>query len=145
KPDQKKAIIEELRQRWGKFEGAKIKVKDFQQGMPMPAPVEVKILGDNLGTLRELAAQIEDSLKATPGTLYVHNPVKNHKSDIRVHINKAKAHSFGVPMVNIARAVRAAVSGLSVGTYTESGEKDTDYTVQLTVPRSAYPDLTIFS
>src|SRR5699024_3605959 len=98
KPDQKKAIIEELRQRWGKFEGAKIKVKDFQQGMPMPAPVEVKILGDNLGTLRELAAQIEDSLKATPGTLYVHNPVKNHKSDIRVHINKAKAHSFGVPM-----------------------------------------------
>lgn len=144
KSDEKKKIIEKLRNKWTPFEGAKIEVKDFQQGMPMAAPVEVRILGDNLDTLRHLAAQIEDSLKKTAGTVYVNNPLKNLKSDIRVHINKEKAQSFGVPTVNIATAVRTAIAGMSVGTYTDPEDNDKDYDIRLTVDRPSYPDLKVF-
>src|SRR5699024_2306046 len=91
-----------------------------------------------------LADRVEDTLKVTEGGMYVNNPIKNLKSDIRLKINKDKAQSLGVPTVNIATAVRTAIAGSSVGTYTDPNDNDKDYDIQLTVPRLSYPDLTIF-
>lgn len=141
----KKEIIDKLRDRWRYFEGSKIEVKDFEQGMPMDAPVEVRILGDNLDTLRNIAAQVEEEIALTEGSLYVGNKIKNLKSDIRVRINKAKAQSLGVPTANIGRAVRTAVAGLSVGSFSDPNEDDDEYDIQLTVPRPAYTDLSVFN
>src|SRR5699024_9655602 len=88
--DEKRALIDHLRKRWTPFEGAKVKVKDFQQGIPMSAPIEVKLLGNNLDTLRSLAGRVAKLLGTTEGTIYIDNPVKNLKSDIQVQINKPK-------------------------------------------------------
>jgi multidrug efflux pump subunit AcrB len=42
-----------LRDRYKKIPGAKIEVKAFQQGPPVPAPIEFRILGNNLDTLEK--------------------------------------------------------------------------------------------
>lgn len=144
KAKEKKDIIDDLRTRWRYFEGSKIEIKDFEQGMPMEAPVEVRVLGDNLDTLRNIAAEIEKEIELTEGSLYVGNKIKNLKSDIRVRIDKAKAQSLGVPTANIGRAVRTAIAGLSVGSFSDPDEDDDDYDIRLTVPRSAYTDLSVF-
>lgn len=141
----KRAIIEKLRNKWTPYPGAKIEVKDFQQGTPMAAPVEVKIFGDDLDTLRKLAAQVADSLATTDGTVYINDPVKNLKSDIRVHIDKARAQSLGIPTANIANAVRMAVTGLTAGTVTNPDDPDNNYDILVTVPRPSYPDLSVFN
>lgn len=143
--DEKKEIIEQLRNRWTPFEGAKVEVKDFQQGTPMAAPVEVKLLGDNLDTLRSLAGRVEDMLDATDGTIYVNNPVKNLKSDIAVSIDKAKAQSLGVPTINISRAVRTSIAGTPVGTFTDPDEDNKDYSIVLTTAHPSYANLTVFN
>ncbi len=143
--DEKRAIIEQLREKWTPFEGAKVEVKDFQQGTPMAAPVEVKLLGDNLDTLRLLASRVEDMLVATNGTMYVKDPVRNLKSDIAVHLDKAKAQSLGVPSVNVSRAVRMAIAGMPVGVFTDPNEDNKDYNILLTTAHPAYPDLTVFN
>ncbi|MFH0735203.1 MAG: efflux RND transporter permease subunit [bacterium] len=129
-PKRKLELIEELRNKWTPYEGAKIEVKDFEQGPPVVAPVEVRLFGDNLDTLRSLAAKVETVIKNTEGTLYVNNPVSNLKSDIRVIINKEKAAMLGIPIINIDRTIRLAVAGFEVGKMTD-GDGD-NYNIQFT-------------
>jgi multidrug efflux pump subunit AcrB len=145
KPGKKLEIIEKLRNKWTPYPGAKVEVKNFEQGEPIISPVEVRLQGDDLDTLRMLAGQVENLLQQTEGTLYVNNPVRNLKTDIRVLANKDKAQMLGVPTVNIGRTVRMAIAGLPVGTFTNPDTKGDDYSILLTTPRPAYPDLTVFN
>ncbi len=142
--NRKVEIIEQLRKKWTPYPGAKVEVKDFEQGQPIISPVEVRLLGDNLDTLRNLAGRIENMLLHTKGTIYVNNPLKNLKSDIKVDINKEKANALGIPTVNIDRTVRMAVAGLEIGKFINPNAKGDDYSILLTTNRPSYPDLSVF-
>jgi multidrug efflux pump subunit AcrB len=132
-PERKLEIINELRDTFQQFPGAKIEVKNFEQGPPVVAPVEVRLFGDNLDTLRSVAAQVEKLLKQTEGTIYVNNPVANLKSDIRVVINQEKARMTGINTVDIDRTVRLAVAGLDMGKFSDADGED--YNIHLTTPK----------
>jgi multidrug efflux pump subunit AcrB len=142
-PDKKLELIEKFRKKWTPYPGAKIEVKNFEQGPPVVAPVEVRLFGDNLDTLRLLAGRVEEMLQKTQGTIYVNNPVSLLKTDIKVAINKEKAQMLGVPTVNIDRTVRLAVAGLNLGKYTDNNEND--YNILLTRSREERPTLDVFS
>ncbi|RDC54476.1 AcrB/AcrD/AcrF family protein [Pedobacter chinensis] len=143
--DRKIEIIEMLRKKWTPYPGAKVEVKDFEQGQPIISPVEVRLLGDNLDTLRSLAAKVEGMLLKTQGTIYVNNPLKNLKSDIKVDINKEKAQALGIATINIDRTVRMAVAGLEVGKFLNPKSTGDDYSILLTTSRPSYPDLSVFN
>ncbi|HEY3429919.1 MAG TPA: efflux RND transporter permease subunit [Cyclobacteriaceae bacterium] len=121
---EKLALIEELRAKWTPYPGAKVEVRNFEQGPPINAPVEVRLFGENLDTLRSLANHVEKMLEQTKGTMYVQNPVMHLKSDIKVDINKEKAQMLGVPTVTIDRTVRLAVAGLNVGKFSDTNGDD---------------------
>jgi multidrug efflux pump subunit AcrB len=142
-PDKKLMLIESLRKKWTPYSGAKIEVKNFEQGPPVVAPVEVRLFGDNLDTLRSLAARVEHILHNTDGTIYIDNPVDLLKSDIKVDINKEKAQLLGIPTINIDRTVRLAVAGLNMGSYTD--ENDKDYSILLTRTKEERPTLDVFN
>lgn len=132
-PDRKLDIINQLRDKLTHYPGAKVEVKNFEQGPPVMAPIEIRLLGDNLDTLRALASKVEYMLKQTEGTLYVNNPVSNLKSDIRVMINQPKARMLGINTVDIDRTIRLAVAGWEMGYFTDDeGEK---YKIYLTTPK----------
>ncbi|MDE1192940.1 MAG: efflux RND transporter permease subunit [Arachidicoccus sp.] len=145
KPKVKEAIIEQLRKKWTPYLNAKVNVVNFEQGEPVTAPVEVRLEGDNLDSLRHLAAVTENLLLKTKGTMYVDNPVKNLKSDIRIYVNKEKAQNLGVSTINISRTVRMALAGLPVGTYSNPNSKDEDYTIVVSTPHAVYPDLNVLN
>jgi len=132
-PEKKLEIINTLRDQFNQYPGAKIEVKNFEQGPPVAAPIEIRLIGDNLDTLRALAGRVEHMLKQTEGTLYVNNPVSNLKSDMRVVINQDKARMTGINTVDIDRTVRLAVAGLDMGSFSDAeGE---DYNIHLTTPK----------
>jgi len=145
KSDRKVVIIEQLRNKWTPYPGAKVEVKDFEQGVPIISPVEVRLFGENLDTLRSMAAEVEQILKEAEGTIYVNNPVKNYKTDIRLAINKEKALSLGVPSVSIDRTVRMAIAGVDLATYSDPLTDNDDYKIRLSVPRHAYADLQVLN
>jgi multidrug efflux pump subunit AcrB len=132
-PKDKVTIINNLRNEFKNFPDAKIEVKNFEQGPPIVAPVEVRLFGDNLDSLRHYATKIETMLKQTEGTLYVNNPVSHLKSDIRVVINRDKARMSGVNTVDVDRTVRLAVAGLNVGKFSDRNGEDFD--IHLTTPK----------
>jgi multidrug efflux pump subunit AcrB len=125
-PDAKLKLIDNLRAKWTPYPGAKVEVKNFEQGPPINAPVEVRLFGDNLDTLRSLSNKVEAMLEQTEGTIYIANPVMHLKSDIKVDINKEKAQMLGVPTVTIDRTVRLAVAGLTVGKFSDARGDDVE-------------------
>lgn len=142
KPSDKQALMEKLRAAWTPYPGAKVEVKDFEQGPPVIAPVEVRIFGDDLDTLRELASRVEGMLQKTPGTMYVDNPVNLLISDIKVDIHPEKAQQLGIPFVQIDRTVRLAVAGLTLGKYTD--QNTNDYNILVTRAKEGRPTLDVF-
>lgn len=117
-------VTENLRNEFSNYAGAKIEIKNFEQGPPVNAPVEVRISGDNLDSLRAIAAKVEKLMIETPGTIYTNNPVSNLKTDIKVAIQKDKARALGVNIVDVDRSVRLAIAGLKLGSYSDpNGDK----------------------
>ncbi|MCS4434770.1 efflux RND transporter permease subunit [Aquiflexum gelatinilyticum] len=117
---EKVRITETLRSQFNNFAGAKIEVKNFEQGPPVTAPVEVRLSGENLDSLRVLAAKVEKLIQETQGTIYINNPVSNLKTDIKVAIQKEKARSLGINIMEVDRTVRLAVAGLKLGSYSDA-------------------------
>ncbi len=139
---EKRKVIEALRDTFNTFPGAKIEVKDFEQGPPIEAPIAVRLFGDNLDTLRSLSAKVETMLQGIPGSLYVSNPLKSAKSDLRVRIHKDKARMYGIQTAEIDKTVRLAIAGLEMGSYTDDGGEE--YNIVVSAPKNGSAGLDIF-
>lgn len=113
----------QLREEFSSYIGANIFVKRFQQGPPITAPIEMRIIGTNLDTLQKLSEDIEKLMKNIPGTLYVGNSLKYENSDLTVDIDKDKAGLYGVTNAEVAKTVRMTIAGLDVGEL-RSGDGD---------------------
>ena len=142
-PKEKMKLIEQFRNQFLKLPGARIEVKDFEQGPPVEAPVAIRISGDNLDTLRQMAAKVESLLYSIPGTIYINNEVDVLKNDLRVHINTIKARSLGIQTADIDRTIRMAISGIELSKYTN--EQGDEYTIVLNTPRDRYATLENFN
>lgn len=140
RPDEKRDLIEDLRNTFLQYAGAKIEVKDFEQGPPVEAPVAIRITGDNLDSLRILAARTKTILDSIEGTVYVRNEIDLLKSDIRVNINREKARTLGILTSDIDKTIRMAVTGLSLGTLTDE-EKDEEYNIVLNASKEGFATL----
>ena len=135
-------IIQTLQGSFAKIIGAKVEVKNFEQGPPVTAPIEIRLVGENLDTLRSLASKVESLLKQTPGTIYVNNPVANLKTDIRVDIQKEKARQLGIATSDIDQTVRLALAGLNLGSFTDP--KGNERSILLTTPKENRATLETF-
>ena len=123
-------FLNELRTEFKDYPGAKIDVKDFIQGPPIEAPIAIKILGDNLKTLKNISSDIEKYFTETKGTVNIYNPLSTTKADLQVKINRAKAAMYGVPLLDIDKAIRASITGLIVSKYRDEEGKEYNIVVR---------------
>lgn len=134
-PPEKEKIIDRLRERLRYIPNANAEVVDFEQGPNTEAPIAIRVLGEDLEQLRNVAADVEKILKDTPGTIYVKNPLTTRRTDLRVKINKEKAGLLGMSVADINRTVRLAIAGLNIGTFKDA--TGDDYNINVTLPKGA--------
>jgi multidrug efflux pump subunit AcrB len=140
-PAEKLALIDRYQKQWTPYPGARVELKNFEQGTGITAPIEVRIYGDDLDTMRMLAARVETMLKEMEGTIYVNNPLSTQKTDLRVAIDKEQSRMLNIPTVNIDRAVRMAISGINIGNYND--KNGNDYDILVTAGKPGRPDLDV--
>jgi multidrug efflux pump subunit AcrB len=126
-------LLDNLRAQFAAYPGAKIEVKEFEQGPPVEAPVAIRIMGDNLTELKQIARDVEDIIAKTPGTININNPLGTAKTDLQVKINRDKAGILGVPLVEIDRTVRASIAGMRVSSYRDAEGKAYDIVARLPI------------
>jgi multidrug efflux pump subunit AcrB len=133
------AMLDTLRQRFERYAGARIQVKEFENGPPIDAPIAIRVRGENLDTLRSLAGRVQRLLESTAGTRTVVNPLRLDRTDLKLQVDRAKAGLLGVSASEIDRTVRLGVAGLTAGKYRDSDGQE--YDITLSVPRGARPTL----
>jgi multidrug efflux pump subunit AcrB len=138
-PNSTPKLFEALRARFNEYAAARISLKQFQQGPPVDAPVAIRIVGPEIEGLRHIAAQVEQLLKATPGTRDVNNPSRLLRTDLNLGIDTDKAGLLGVSALEVNRTVRLAVAGLAVGQF-RAGNGD-EYDITLRLPMRERPTI----
>jgi len=126
-------VVDTLRARMAGYPGARIQVKEFEQGPPILAPVEIKIIGEELDLLGDMAEEVANVIEATEGTLDVFNPLQTSKTNLHLDINRGKAAMMGITMLEIDRTVRAAVAGLPVSSFKDKEGEEYDIVLRLPV------------
>ena len=112
---------------------ARIYVNEFENGMPVDAPIALRLVGENLDSIKLYSDKIEDIIRENEGTIYVKNPLNQSLTDIRVVINREKAGILGVPTVEIDRTIRLGLAGIIAGKYHDKGGKE--YSINVRIPR----------
>ena len=132
-------LVEGLRRDFAVTAGAKVTVKEFQQGPPVAAPIAIRVLGDDLQLLQQAAADIESLILSTPGTVNVDNPMGRPKLDLNINIHRDKAALLNVAVSNIDNVVRTSLMGSGVGTYRD--QNGDDYDIMIRLDSAATPDI----
>ncbi len=119
-------LVEQLRTVFRTYPGARITVREFEQGVPIEAPVAIYILGDQVDILTIISRDIEDILNSQPGSVNVENILDKSQTDLFFNINREKAGILGVPVHEIDRTIRLAVNGLTVSEFRDNEGRDYD-------------------
>ncbi|UZR93812.1 efflux RND transporter permease subunit [Chondrinema litorale] len=137
------ALIAYLRAKAETYSGAKVTISELKNGPDYEAPITIKILGDEMDTLKRIAADVEKLIEETPGTINVDNPLSISKTDIKVNINKDKAGISGVSLADIDMAIRAGLTGVTVSEVSfDNGDK---YNLVVRLPFDEKPGIEDFN
>ena len=109
---------------------AKVFAKELQQGDVMEAPVEVRIVGDDLDTLRSIGDQVQNILNHTPGAIYVHTDWHEDQMLAGVELRQEVANRLGFTNTTIANELAGSFDGETVSTFWE-GDRDVDINLRL--------------
>jgi len=131
------STIDNIRQKFSNFAGADIQVKELEQGPPVAAPIEIRILGENLKTLTRIAADAEQIISADKRTINVNNPASTSRIDLKVDINREKANQLGVALGEIDRTVRAAVTGMTISQFKDINGKSYNINIRLPIDKKS--------
>ncbi len=115
--------LKKLRDEFDKLPGALIRVKEFEQGPPFEAPIQVFLTGEDMELLRQISSDVESMIRDQPGSINIDNQFVKTNTELLFQINKEKANMLGVPVIEIDRTIRTAVTGMEISKFREkSGE-----------------------
>ncbi len=75
------------------------------------APVVIKVFGNNLKTIRDIAAEIADSLEKIKSAVDVYKGFSNNEPELIINIDNRAAAFYGVSVKEISDAVHMALWG----------------------------------
>ena len=122
-PEQFYETLDNFRFAFAQYPDSRITFAELKNGPPFEAPVEIRIIGDDLEVLRTLSFKVEEIIERTPGTLDIDNPLSVNKTDIQIAINRDKAGLAAVSLASIDRAARVGVDGLTIDEISMNNEE----------------------
>lgn len=116
-------IINQLREKIGTYPDAKIKFSEQSMSFSSGSDLEVKISGDSLDELENIANRILVSLEEVEGVYDLESSVEDVRPELHVNIDREKANLYGLNTVHIASTVHDALLGRVASIYQEKGEQ----------------------
>jgi multidrug efflux pump subunit AcrB len=114
------AFLDSLRATFTDYPGARILVREFENGPPLDAPVAIRLLGDDLDALGRGSQQIADVLRGVDGLTQIDDPLAVRRTDVVVDIDRTLAAQRGVNVADVARTVRFGLAGLELGSFQDA-------------------------
>ncbi|MDI6870442.1 MAG: efflux RND transporter permease subunit [Bacillota bacterium] len=139
-------VVDYLRQEVRRIAGAKIQVTKSGGGLMggggFGAPVQIRIKGDNLAVLANLADGVVRRISRIPGIREADSSLSEGRPEVQVYLRRDKAAAYGLNAALVAQAVRTAIGG-EVATRYRVGGDEVDVRVRLDQKdRQSLADLT---
>ncbi len=111
--------------------GARVVVKTLEQGVPVEAPIQIRLSGDDLDSLRTKADEISAILRQA-GAYHVSDDLGQKMPALEVDIDQERANTLGVDNSKVGQMMQAAFAGLKV-TELRQGDRLVPVVVRLDV------------
>lgn len=86
-------------------------------------PIILNLTGTDRTLLAQLAADVEELVKAVPGVVDVDNSLQASQPEIQVRINRPAAADFGLTLPELAATVRTAIAGQNAGVLRQGNQE----------------------
>lgn len=113
--------------------GARIEVKQLENAVPVGLPIQVRVSGEDVDTLRRISDDIKEILYTIEEGQHVQDDYGMESLKMIVDVNQDKASMVGLTNYDISATVRMAVNGLEM-TKLRPDDSDDDYPVILRIP-----------
>ncbi len=104
------------------FPSAQILVRKLEQGPPFNAPVELRVFGPNLDTLKEIGEDLRLVMSNTDDISHTRATLQPGMPKVWVNTDEEAAALSGLTLVNIANQLNSTLSGQVNGTIIEATE-----------------------
>ena len=109
---------------------AEVDVQQLTQGNPMWAPVEVRVSGPEVATLKALGARVGAVLEATPGSFMVRSDYREDSYALEVDLRPEVANRLGMTNTVVSNSLAGTFLGMPVSTFWEN-DKAVDIVLRL--------------
>jgi multidrug efflux pump subunit AcrB len=116
--------------------GASIQVAEVPPGPPVLQTLVAEIYGPEERRRVEIAAQVKDAMRKAKGVVDVDWYVEDPQPKIGFVVDQEKAALHGIPVAEVARALRLAVSGEVAGLLHAEESKE-DVPIEVRLPEAA--------
>ena len=99
--------------------GARADVRQLETSTPIGIPVSIRLSGEDIPTLRRLAAGLEAILRDAPDAARVRNDWGDESFSVRLKIDPDRANLAGITNLDVALASAAGINGVPVATLRE--------------------------
>lgn len=113
-------LVARLNQRMpGKVPGARVIVSNLWMGVPVEAPVALRVTGPDLAVMKHISNQIQDLMKVIPGTLHVRDNIGDPVPSLNINVDSTAAAMAGITNTEVALSLLTAYEGFPVTTMRE--------------------------
>jgi multidrug efflux pump subunit AcrB len=130
-PEEFARRVQRLRDIFDDHPTARIRVKEFEQGPPFEAPVQIFVNGEDLDVIRRISADVEEMIRSQPGAINIENQFVKTNTELLFEIHREKANMLGVPIIEIDRTIRTAVTGIGVSSYRDGAGDEFDIILKM--------------
>lgn len=117
-------IVNEFRERIKGIPGpAELNFVEWREGPPIEPAIEVRLRGDNLDVLREVADDIKAYLPTLEGVKDISDDFEPGKGEARIVIDEEKAYLMGLDLATVGFAIRYAIDGGIASVIHDEGEE----------------------
>jgi len=123
-PDATEALLPELQRNLAMAAPeAEVLVRGLVQGPPVAAPVEIRLIGENIQTLRELGDEAQQIIASVDSVLVVRGTIGPGAPKAIIDVDEAQARLIGLDLGGIARQLQASLEGVTGGSMVEGAEE----------------------
>jgi len=98
---------------------AMVIVKELQQGSSQEAPIEIRISGDDMATLKQIGTEVENMLRAEPSSQFVHRDYYNDTYRVDIDVNNELANRLGLTNGAVSQTLAGGFEGQQTGIFWE--------------------------
>lgn len=119
-----------------KIAGARIDARQLDTGKPIAMPVEIRISGGDMATLRHEAEKVKNILRNTPYAQRIRDDWGEESFTVKLETDSDKANAVGITNLDVAASSSAGINGRQV-TVLREGDKQIPVVTRLRMEERA--------